>query len=325
MKPSLIDIPVLLVFMARPKQFTQVFEQVKIARPTKLFLYQDGPREGKIDDVDNILKCRAIAENIDWECEVYKMYQEKNIGCDPSGYIAQKWMFKHVDRGLILEDDCVPSQSFFKFCFEMLHKYANDKRINYICGMNHLESYNNGTNDSYFFTSTGSIWGWATWKRTVELWEENLDFLNDQHSLNLLKRTIGNRYFNLKLPTWIRHKESGKGYFESILGSSVILNSQLNIVPTKNLISNIGIASDSTHSVDSLVKLPKDIRKLFFMKTYELEFPLKHPKYVINDMYYQDEVNHILGNTDSYFTMILKRVKNKCRKIYISAFNRDLD
>lgn len=315
MKSPLIDIPVLLVFMARPQQFAKVFEQVKIAKPSKLFLYQDGPREDKPEDIENILKCRTIAEDIDWECEVHKMYQRKNVGCDPSEYIAQKWMFNYVDRGIILEDDDVPSQSFFTFCKEMLDKYLNDTRINYICGMNHLGIYENGTNDSYFFTSTGSIWGWATWKRNVDLWEEHLDFLNDTHSLNLLKKIMGNRYFTFKLSTWKEHRNSGRAFYESIHGSSCFLNSQLTIVPTKNLISNIGIAADATHAVNSLKKLPKALRKLFFMKTYELEFPLKHPKYVINDLYYQDEVNRILGNTDSIGKKIIKRVTNKFYKI----------
>jgi hypothetical protein len=311
MSPYKIDVPVLLIFMARPQQFAKVFEQVKIAKPSRLFLYQDGPREGRSNDLVNIAKCRQIAENIDWECEVHQKYQEKNIGCDPSEYIAQKWMFSYVDRGIILEDDDVPSQSFFTFCKEMLDKYLNDTRINYICGMNHLGNYNLPSNSSYFFTTTGSIWGWATWKRNTDLWEENLDFLDDSQILGQLRRVMGERYFRLKLRTWRKHRDSGKAYYESIHGSSCFLNSQLTIVPTKNLISNIGIASDSTHSVDSLKKLPKAIRELFFMKTYELDFPLKHPKYVVNDMYYAEAVNRILGNSDSLFVRTLKWIRNR--------------
>jgi hypothetical protein len=321
MKTSLIDIPVLLIFMARPEQFALVFDQVKIARPSKLFLYQDGPREGNANDKENIAKCRLIAENIDWDCEVHKFYQEENVGCDPSEYIAQKWMFSSVDRGIILEDDDVPSQSFFPFCKDLLERYYNDTRINYICGMNHLGQYNCETSDSYFFTSSGSIWGWATWKRNVDLWEEHLDFLDDGHSLKLLQKVIGTRYFKFKMPTWKRHRASGRAYYESILGSSILLNSQLNIVPAKNLISNVGIGLDTTHSVDSLKKLPKEIRKLFFMKTYELEFPLKHPKYIINDLFYQDEVNRILGNTDSPLLKMYNKIKNRVNKIIAKVFS----
>jgi hypothetical protein len=309
--PSLIDVPVLLIFMARPEQFKKVFEQVRMAKPSKLFLYQDGPRKERGSDIENIAKCREIAEKIDWNCQVYRFYQEENVGCDPSEYIAQKWMFEHVDRGIILEDDDVPSQSFFPFCKELLNRYANDTRIGYIAGMNHLDQYNNDTDNSYFFTSSGSIWGWATWKRTIDQWDEKLEFINDQNTMRLLKMVMGKNYFNNKKPVWLRHKTSGKAHYESILNSSILLNSQLNIVPSKNLISNIGIAADSTHATDSIKKLPPKIRKLFFMKTHELEFPLKHPKYVINDMHYRNKVLNMLSANDSVIIRKIKNIRNK--------------
>ena len=126
------DIAVLLLFFNRADTFRQVFEAVKEARPSKLFLYQDGPRGER--DMAGIEACRAIVsdENIDWECEVHRMYQEKNYGCDPSEYISQKWAFSIVDKCMVLEDDDVPSQSFFPFCKEMLDKYENDERISMI-------------------------------------------------------------------------------------------------------------------------------------------------------------------------------------------------
>ena len=94
MKPYKIDIAVLLLFFARPDHFEKVFKEVKKARPSKLYLYQDGPREGRPDDIEKIKACREIAENIDWDCEIHTNYQEKNVGCDPSEYISQKWMFE---------------------------------------------------------------------------------------------------------------------------------------------------------------------------------------------------------------------------------------
>ena len=143
---------------------------MKLAKPSKLYLYQDGPRPNSPSDVGNIKECRRIVENIDWDCEVHELFQEKNYGCDPSEFIAIKWIFSHVDRAIILEDDDVPSQSFFPFCRELLEKFYDDKRINMICGMNHLGESTDNPN-SYLFSKSGSIWGWATWKRNVDLWE----------------------------------------------------------------------------------------------------------------------------------------------------------
>jgi hypothetical protein len=136
-----IDVAILLIFFNRPGTLSKVFESVKKARPSKLFLYQDGPRLNREDDVENIAKCRKIVEDIDWECEVHTYYQNDNVGCDPSEYVAQKWAFSYVVKCIVLEDDDVPIQSFFPFCKELLDKYEDDQRINMICGHNQLGTY----------------------------------------------------------------------------------------------------------------------------------------------------------------------------------------
>jgi hypothetical protein len=294
MNEKQIDVPVLLIFFNRPFQTKLVFEQIRKARPSKLYLYQDGPRIGNKDDFINIQKCREIVENIDWKCETHKFYQEDNFGCDPSEFISQKWMFKHEEYGIVLEDDDIPSQSFFPFCKELLEKYKHDERINIICGMNHLGEHDD-TEDSYLFTTSGSIWGWASWKRVIEKWDENYKFLDNKKAMDLLMRKIGKREYNKFIKTCKKHKKSGKAHYETILVSSMYLNASLNIVPSKNLISNIGIAENSTHSVSSIKKLPKGIRRVFFMKTNEFQFPLKHPEYIIEDVNYKSKVEKIMG------------------------------
>ena len=185
MKNYEVDVAVLVIFFNNPERLSKVFAQVKKAKPRYLFLYQDGPREGK-EDVSGILKCREIVEAIDWECEVKKWYQEKNVGCDPSEYLSQKWAFSYVDKCIILEDDDVPSISFFRFCKELLDKYENDERIAMIAGMNHEEVTPDVPYD-YFFTSNMSIWGWATWKRVVDQWDNQYSFLQSEYDVKVLK------------------------------------------------------------------------------------------------------------------------------------------
>ena len=136
MQPYKVDIPVYLNFFCRPDTFQYVFNAVREARPSMLFLSCDGARENRKDDEQNIKKCQEIAEQIDWECTVYKNYSEKNLGCGMRMYTGISWAFEYVDRLIILEDDCVPSQDCFIFFEELLEKYLNDERINMICGMN---------------------------------------------------------------------------------------------------------------------------------------------------------------------------------------------
>jgi hypothetical protein len=312
MNPYSIDVPVLLIFFCREEQFSKVFEQVKIASPSKLFLYQDGPREGT-NDMDGIKKCRRIAEDIDWNCEVYKFYQEKNVGCDPSEFIAQKWAFSIVDRCIVLEDDDVPSQSFFPFCKELLERFKDDERINMICGLNHIGISEDCPYD-YFFSSIGCIWGWASWRRVIDTWEENYDYLEDKYALNLLKNAKPLHGYNTLMKRFTQHKKTGKAYYESLDRASLHLNNRLNIVPKKNLISNIGISENSTHSVNSIDKFPRGLRRVFYMKTYNIEFPLSHPKYVIDDVAYNKKILRILA-VNHPFVGHYRNVENRINRI----------
>ena len=156
--PANIDVSVLILFFNRPDFLQKVFDEVKKARPSKLLLYQDGPRGEQ--DMVGIEACRKVVEDIDWECEVHRNYLKENQGCDPSGFRSHQWAFSLADKVIILEDDVVPSQSFFPFCKEMLDRYENDERISMIAGFN-VDEVTPDCNDSYFFTSVFSIWGWA--------------------------------------------------------------------------------------------------------------------------------------------------------------------
>ena len=300
MNNSLIDVPVAIIFFNRSDTLAKVFEQVKIAKPSLLFLVQDGARDGNSKDVESIQKCREVVNDIDWECEVVQDYSEVNLGCGARVSSGITNAFKKVDRLIILEDDCVPSQSMFRFCKEILEKYKDDERINMISGMNHLETYDlNG--DSYFFCKTGSIWGWATWKRVWGNYDYNMTFLNDQFT--------NTKFKNLNLPKhylkdYIQTGNSRKKVLTNggrltawtyQFGMLRHLFSQLVIVPEKNLISNIGINNESTHGVDSLLKLPKGLRMVFNINRYELHFPLRHPKYIIEDTLYDKKVHRIMG------------------------------
>ena len=295
MNPYKVDVAVLLLFFTRTQHTKFTFEQIRKARPSKLFLYQDGPRENRPDDIENIKECRDMVESmIDWDCEVHRLYQEKNYGCDPSGYLSRKWMFSVVDKGVIIEDDIVASESFFPFCKELLDKYENDLRINMICGQNHLGEYDVGGAD-YFFCNSGSIWGWATWRRTVDSWDSGYNFLEDSYSMKSLSALRGKKRWNQFVNTCRWHKSTGKEYFESIRSSNQYVNNQINIVPSKNMICNICIGEETTHSTPKITMFNRGIRKVFFQKIYEISFPLKHPNYVIDDVVYVKKIRDVMN------------------------------
>lgn len=286
--PAKTDVAVLLLFFNRPDSFSKVFEEVKKSRPTRLFLYQDGPRGEK--DMKGIMECRKIVEDIDWECDVHRLYQDKNYGCDPSGYMSQRWAFSLADKCIVIEDDVVPSQSFIPFCKEMLDKYEHDQRITMIAGFNTDEVTTDIPYD-YFFTSAFSIWGWASWRRVVDQWDAQYSFLDNPTDMHLLRNLVSERKIRKDFINMCHnHHQAGKAFFESIFWSNMLLNSGLAIMPTKNLINNIGLTEDSTHYTSNLKTTPRGLRRIFTMKRYELDFPLKHPTHIIENVAYKQRL-----------------------------------
>lgn len=291
---SNLDVSVLILFFNRPEPLAKLFEEIRKARPSKLLLYQDGPRNEK--DVAGIEACRKIVENIDWECEVHRNYLTKNQGCDPSEYNSQKWAFTLTDKCIIFDDDDVPSLSFFKFCKEMLDKYENDTRIGMITGTNYDEVTDYVPYD-YFFTSHACINGWATWKRVVDQWDnKNYSFLDDNYNLGQMSGAIKEHKLRKNfIDICRRHRSQSKAFYESILQAYMILNSSLCIVPKRNTVINLGALPESSHVTGNNDQLPKGYRKIFSMKRHELDFPLKHPPYIIELPGYRDRAYKLLG------------------------------
>lgn len=286
--PARTDIAVLMLFFNRPDSFRQVFEEVRKARPSRLFLYQDGPRGPR--DMEGIMACRRIAEQVDWECDVRRNYQERNQGCDPSGYLSHKWAFSLADKVMVLEDDVVPSQSFFPFCKEMLDRYEHDERVGMIAGFN-VDEVTPDVPSDYFFTTAFSIWGWASWRRVVDRWDGTYSFMDCPFAMKQLRDMVRKQRLRADLLTMCNdHRSAGKPYFESIFWTTMIMNSMLAIMPRCNMISNVGAMADSTHFSTSLATMPRRLRRIFTMERHELDFPLRHPQHVVEYVDYKERL-----------------------------------
>ena len=298
-RPFKIDVPVAMVFFNRPDQLGKVFECVKKAAPSILFLIQDGARENKPSDEENILKCREIVKDVDWECEIYTDYSDVNLGCGSRISTGISKAFEKTDRLIILEDDCVPSDSFFPFCKEMLEKYIDDERIYMVTGMNHLNRYDEVDSD-YFFAKVGSIAGWATWKRFWDKVDFSMKNIEDEDTLRLIKQcSENNKVFAGRYENAVSKKkqlDSGVklSSWSTQVGLSSMLNSQLVVVPKVNLMSNIGLTGESANSVDSIKKVPFGLRPLYRLKLYEMDFPIKYPEFVCENYEYEKRVMKIM-------------------------------
>lgn len=294
MKKWKTDVAVLLIFFARPDTFAKVFAKVKQARPSTLLLWQDGARKDNENDKIGIEACRKIVESIDWECTIYREYQEENLGCDPSTFYAQKWAFSLVDKCIILEDDQVVDDSYFAYCKELLDKYENDERINHICGYNLMGECKDCPND-YLFAYNGSG-AWASWKRVAEGWDQTYSFLHDKYAIKNLRKKYGRKRFDAWYHKACERERTGTAFWESILGFDCILNNRYAIIPKRNLVSNMGLTENSTHSNAKIYLLEKKQQTIFENKVYEMTFPLKHPNYIVPDYDYMDALDRLMGN-----------------------------
>lgn len=294
-KDYLVNVPVKTNIWIRPECQRAQFEVIKQAKPSILFLSSDGGRNEREWEAININR-KMFDEEIDWNCIVYRIYMEKNYGLYEMGRIRKDTIWDNVDRCIFLEDDQLPAVSFFKFCAELLDKYENDTRVGVICGYNILGDYDRTSSD-YFFSSKGSIWGYATWRRVSQDRIRDFKLISDQYSLSLLadqtkqdKESWRRIRSVAETGTYDGHRPTGEFYNDF----DVYSLHRLQIIPKRNMISNIGSTSNATNA-DSLDQLPKGIRIAFNSPVYEVSFPLKHPVVIAPDMYFAKKRNRILA------------------------------
>ena len=292
-----IDLAVLLIFFARPGTLEKTFDKIKCARPSKLFLACDGPRENNESDHENIEKCKQIVSQIDWECEVYRNYSDVNLGCGKGPSTAISWAFSYVDKLLILEDDCVADSTLFPFMKEMLDRYENDSRIGMISGFNHMKEWNCGRY-SYCFTKTGATLGWGTWRRVWDKYDYHVENIKDDYYRKLLVNEFRNRKIaDRRIQGWKKAAEETVArkvnYWDIQFGFLKYSQSYLCVVPKHNLICNIGVGAGSTHTEHNRIETWKKGRVLF-MPTAPMRFPLLHPESVICDCQYDNETMKII-------------------------------
>lgn len=318
MKSYLVDVPVKVNIWIRPECQRKQFEIIKQARPSILFVTSDG---GRNEEEWELIRAnrKIFDEEIDWDCKVYKLYMDHNLGLYKMGKERTKLIWNTVDRCIFLEDDILPSVSFFRYCAELLEKYKDDQRIELIAGMNHMGKSEN-VNSDYFFSRQSSIWGIATWKRVYEE-RGKYDYASDPYIMNLLRQRTKHNPIAWKRLNAYSKTEKYEGHVagaEFWYEFDMYAQNRLQIVPKINMISNIGCTENALHS-DEISNLPKGLRRVFNMKTYEMEFPINHPKYVIPDIEYEKKRNRIMGyNTPIVF--FYRKIERLIRKIISGDF-----
>jgi hypothetical protein len=297
-----VESAILFLVFNRLDVTKQVFEIIKAVKPPHLYIASDGARVDVAGEERMVQTIRDyIIDNIDWECKVKTLFRNKNLGCKHAVSQAISWFFEHEEMGVILEDDCLPDPSFFRFCDELLVKYANKNEVAVINGGGRTDKLL-FSKSSYCFTKYPLIWGWASWRRVWQQYDiEMKDWSEYKHDIinSFDKKKTACYWQNAFDKTYQGQIDTWDYQFIYM----VLKNNYKCIVPHKNLISNIGFSADATHTRDNVYG---DANQ----KTFELDFPLIHPENFNNNISVDDFY-------DRYFSPIpfIKRVKRKILKI----------
>lgn len=274
--------PVLFMVFNRPDTTKRVFDAIRQVKPTKLYIVADGPRADRPTDREKCEAVRKLVSQVDWSCEVKKDFRDENFGCGKGPASAITWLFQHEEEGIILEDDCLPSQPFFYFCAEMLERYRHDTRIMEIGG-NNFEPFSQRRNAfSYYFSEMTYIWGWATWRRAWKMFDYEMKLYPEIARKALLKNQYDfvyqqEHYEYIFSKMYIGDNvTSRKTVWDYQWQFAIKINSGLVIVPERNLVTNLGFGKEATNTKD-----PIGAGNNFPMET--IEFPLRHPETMMVD------------------------------------------
>ncbi len=261
---------VLFLVFNRPDTAARVFEKIREAQPKQLFVAADGPRADRDGEEELCAQTRKIIADIDWDCDLKTLYRNRNLGCREAVSSAITWFFKHVEEGIILEDDCLPEATFFPFCAELLERYRHDERVMSISGDSYgsIELY---SSNSYSFTKYTLFWGWATWRRAWKLYDPDLTYLEKYFESGWFDSFFGSEevanYWRKELYKALDGNLDTWGYRWLY---SVFNQGASSIMAATNLISNIGCDSRASHTKSSAWDIAE-------RPTNPMQFPLKHP------------------------------------------------
>jgi hypothetical protein len=266
--------PVALILFNRPEVTERVFAAIRAARPPVLFLIADGPRPNVPSDVARCAAAREVVEKVDWSCQVWRKFAESNLGLRRNVSEGLDWVFAETEEAIVLEDDCLPDPSFFPFCDELLERYHDDANVGMICGTN-LAPREIAADDgaSYYFSRYCYIWGWATWRRAWQCYDREMKEWPSLGKNDWLKEKVAT---STAINFWRRHFDDGFEQHPDGLNTWDIQlvfafwrHQMRSIVPRENLVRNLGIGADATHT--------KQPRRRAEQSNGFLKFPLQHP------------------------------------------------
>ncbi|KAA1421461.1 glycosyltransferase family 2 protein [Nocardioides humilatus] len=310
-----LQTPVVLIAFRRPDVTQRNLDVLRRVQPEQLFIVADGPRPGRPDEAEKCAEVRALIDQIDWPVKVERKFAERNLGLEANVELGLDWVFSQVDRAIVLEDDCIPDPSFFRYADELLTRYADEKRVWQIGGDTHLVPKEMFHGHSYGFSTWASVWGWATW---ADRWHDHRSEFNRDHAgaedrVDQTPRTADAQRTHVAVPhpdalvteaarkhfTFVSTEPDGDRYgWDHHWWVTIMSRQGLSIMPCVNLVEHDGYGEGATHTRAAKDPVPADA----------LEFPLQHPPTVELNEDAERELELVLLRTDGRLSRLARKL-----------------
>ena len=249
-----METPILFCIFNRPEITQRTFDVIRRQRPRQLFVVCDGPRSHNPEEERLVFQTRQVIEQVDWPCDVITNFSSHNLGCKYRMSTGISWAFQHSERLIILEDDCLPNDSFFRYCEKLLERFADNPEVMMISGDNFQSHL--CTEDSYYFSKFAHIWGWASWQRAWSLYDVEMTSWPQVRCTDRWTRFVDS---DLERQHWVdlfdRQHAGLIDTWDFPWMYSCWYHNGLCALPQKNLVSNLGFLPDATHTTDQDSKL----------------------------------------------------------------------
>ena len=280
--PGTIDIdpfpcaPILLIGFNRPDFMAAQIEAIRPARPAKLYIAVDGPRESMPSEAKQCRKVQKCVKTIDWFCDIKTLFRKKNLGCKYGVSGAITWFFENEEMGIVLEDDCRPTLDFLRFASETLERYKDDDRIGAINGFNFF-NLQSDKSASYHFSSHMDIWGWASWRRVWREYDVEMSSLIAKIP-KIIENADVTPYYKKVLRGFASGLVHGLSTWDVQFTMLSLAKGWLNIVPKYRLVANAGLADIRATHTGGWIYWGKK-----WSKALSIDFPLVHPQEIVCD------------------------------------------
>ena len=266
-----MNTPVLLLVYNRPDKTRRVLERLAELGVSKIYVSGDGPKN-RLDSimVENV---KSVIEDFH-SIVIDTQFSNQNLGCKNGVIKGIDWFFKNVEEGIILEDDCLPNQSFFRFCKRFLTDYREEKTVSMISGHNPLGNW--PSENDYFFSRIGHVWGWATWKNRWQGFNPNLPNFQRFVEAKGFKKAFGpTNLAKNRLDLSIAALSGEIDTWDYQWNTHLLMSGGLAVLPSKNMIDNIGFDAAASHTIDKSNWISSEVFELDIPQTKAVLLPTR--------------------------------------------------